>query len=51
MRKNSIVRSRANIVDNWEKPSNFCLDLEKLNYVNKNIPSLKDENNHEIFDS
>ena len=38
--KGSIVRSRANIVDNWEKPSKYFLNLEKRNYTNKNIPSL-----------
>ena len=49
--KGSIVRSRANLVGNWEKPSNFFLNLEKRNYLNKNIPSLMDENNRTITDS
>ena len=48
--KGSIIRSRANIVDNWEKPSKFFLNLKKRNHV-KNIPSLKDKNNNEITDS
>ena len=46
-----MIRSRAALIDNWEKPSKFFFNLEKRNYVNKNIPSLKDENDHEIFDS
>ena len=49
--KGSMIRSRAALIDNWEKPSKYFLNLEKRNYVNKNIPSLKDENDHEIFDS
>ena len=39
--KGAIVRSRANIIDNWEKPSKYFLNLEKRNYTNKNIPSLQ----------
>ena len=49
--KGSIIRSRANIVDNWEKPSKSFLNLEKRNHVNKNIPSLKNNNDIEITDS
>ena len=49
--KGSIIRSRANLVGNWEKPSKFFLNLEKRNYLNKNIPSLMDENNRIITDS
>ena len=49
--KGSMVRSRAALIDNWEKPSKYFLNLEKRNYVNKNIPSLLDENEHEIYES
>ena len=49
--KGSMVRSRAALIDNWEKPSKYFLNLEKRNYVNKNIPSLIDENEHEIYES
>ena len=48
--KGSIVRSRASLIDNWEKPSKYFLNLEKRNHVNKNIPSLLDGDN-EITDS
>ena len=41
--KGAIIRSRANIIDNWEKPSKYFLNLEKRNYTNKNIPSLTKE--------
>ena len=37
-------------MDNWEKPSKFILNLEKRNFLNKNIPSLKDELNNTISD-
>ena len=49
--KGSMVRSRAKLVDNWEKPSKFFLNLEKRNFLNKNIPSLIDKNDKEIFKS
>ena len=49
--KGCIVSSRANLVDNWEKPSNFFLNLEKRTFVNKNISSLKDPKNNTISDS
>ena len=49
--KGSMIRSRAALIDNWGKPSKYFLNLEMRNYVNKNIPSLKDEKDHEIFDS
>ena len=49
--KGCIVRSRANLVDNWEKSSKFFLNLEKRNFLNKNIPSLKDGKNNTISDS
>ena len=48
--KGSIVRSRASLIDNWEKPSKYFLNLEKRNHVNKKIPSLTD-GDKEIFDS
>ena len=38
--KGSIICSQANIIDNWEKPSKYFLNLEQRNYTNKNIPSL-----------
>ena len=48
--KGSIVRSRAALIDNWEKPSKYFLNLEKRNHVNKNIPSLMD-GKKEIFNT
>ena len=48
--KGTIIRSRAALTDNWEKPSKYFLNLEKRNHVNKNIPSLI-ENDIEITDS
>ena len=49
--KGSIVRSRANLIDNWEKPSKYFLNLEKRNFTNKNIPSLTTANDVIITDS
>ena len=49
--KGSIIRSRANIVDNWEKPSKYFLNLEKRNFTNKNIPSLTTDDEKIITDS
>ena len=49
--KGAIVRSRANLIDNWEKPSKYFLNLEKRNFTNKNIPSLTTANNDIITDS
>ena len=49
--KGSIVRSRANIIDDWEKPSKSFLNLEKGNFTNKNIPSLTTANDKIITDS
>ena len=49
--KGSIIRSRVALVVNWGKPSKYFLNLEKRNYVNKNIPSLKDDQYQEMFDS
>ena len=46
--KGSIVRSRAALIDNWEKP--YFLNLEKRNHINKNIPFLID-GDIEITDS
>ena len=48
--KGCIIRSRASLTDNWEKPSKYFLNLEKRNHVNKNIPSLI-EDDIEITDS
>ena len=48
--KGCIVRSRASLTDNWEKPSKYFLNLEKRNHVNKNIPSLLHDET-EITDS
>ena len=48
--KGCIVRSRASLTDNWEKPSKYFLNLEKRNHVNKNIPSLLHDES-EITDS
>ena len=35
-----MIRSRAQLSQNWEKPSKYFLNLEKRNYINKSIPSL-----------
>ena len=40
--KGSIIRSRANGPEYWEKPSKFFLNLEKRNHVIKNIQSMRD---------
>ena len=45
------VRSRAELSAHWEKPSRFFLNLEKKNYLNKNISELLDENDVKITDS
>ena len=39
-----MVRSRAVLNSQWERPSNFFLNLEKKNFLNKSIPELIDEN-------
>ena len=49
--KGAMIRSRANIIDNWEKPSKFFLNLEKRNFTNKNIPSLITDDEKVITDS
>ena len=38
----AMVRSRATINSQWEKPSSFLLNLEKKNFLNKSIPELLD---------
>ena len=38
--KGSMIRSRAQLNKDWEKPSKYFLNLEKRNYINKCIPSL-----------
>ena len=38
--KGSMIRSRAQLSQDWEKPSKYFLNLEKRNYINKSIPSL-----------
>ena len=38
-----MVRSRAVLNSQWEKPSSFFLNLEKKNFLNKSIPELIDE--------
>ena len=45
------IRSRAELSANWEKPSRFFLNLEKKNYLNKNISELLDENDVKITDA
>ena len=35
-----MIRSRAQLNKDWEKPSKYFLNLEKRNYINKGIPSL-----------
>ena len=42
------IRSRAELSANWEKPSRFFLNLEKRNYLNKNITELLDSNDSKI---
>ena len=39
----AMVRSRAILNSQWEKPSGFFLNLEKKNFLNKSIPELIDE--------
>ena len=38
--KGSMIRSRAQLNKDWEKPSKYFLNLVKRNYINKSIPSL-----------
>ena len=38
--KGSMIRSRAQLNKDREKPSKYFLNLEKRNYINKSIPSL-----------
>ena len=38
------IRSRYQHTNEWEKPSKYFLNLEKKNYLNKNIAELKDDN-------
>ena len=45
------IRSRAELTANWEKPSRIFLNLEKKNYLNKNISELLDENDVKITDA
>ena len=40
----AMVRSRAVLNSQWERPSSFFLNLEKRNFLNKSIPELRDEN-------
>ena len=35
-----MIRSRAQLSQDWEKPSKYFLNLEKRNHINKSIPSL-----------
>ena len=46
--KGNQVRSRYQHTKDWEKPSKYFLNLEKRNFLNKNINELKDENNNVI---
>ena len=46
-----LIRSRSEIMADWEKPSKYFLNLEKRNYVNKTILELKTENGNKINDS
>ena len=39
----AMIRSRAALNSQWEKPSSFFLNLEKKNYLNKSIPELIDD--------
>ena len=45
------IRSRFQHFKDWEKPSKYFLNMEKKNYINKNIIELKDSNNKIINDS
>ena len=45
------IRSRYQHYKDWEKPSKFFLNLEKKNYLNKNIFELITNNNQIINDS
>ena len=44
------IRSRYQHIKDWEKPSNYFLNLEKKNYLNKNIAELIDTNDRTIRD-
>ena len=48
--KGSMIRSRAQLNKDWEKPSKYFLNLEKINYINKSILSLT-INNEIVYDS
>ena len=48
--KGSKIRSRAQWVENGEKPSKFFLQLEKSNYINKSIKELAVDENTTITD-
>ena len=39
-----MIRSRAQLNKDWEKPSKYFLNLEKQNYINKSIPTLSVNN-------
>ena len=45
------IRSREELIANWEKPSRFFLNLEKNNYLNKNITELLDDNDEKVTDA
>ena len=46
-----MIRSRAQISKDWEKPSTYFLNLEKRNYIKKSIPSLYTVDGKKITDS
>ena len=45
------IRSRYQHYKDWEKPSKYFLNLEKKNYLNKNISELINDKNETINDS
>ena len=45
-----LVRARAKIIEDDEKPSNFFCNLEKHNYTSKIIPKLETNNGKIVID-
>ena len=45
-----LVRARAKIIEDDEKPTNFSCNLEKHNYTSKIIPNLETNNGKIVTD-
>ena len=48
--KVSIFRSKANWIENGEKPSKYFCALEKRNYINKTVSEVINKNGEKIVD-